>query len=212
MNISGKLLFIISLMILLRCTPQNNNSTPSIRDSINIIDSIIITDSLYIRDSVNIIDSLFIRDSVNIIDSVKCIPPKRIIKEIFPDTIIVDSVYHGSTDLGPYNLMDNIPYTNQEHKGTRWALPGYPHYAVFRFNSLVRIDSVSINTFGWDEGYTHSFAIYNFSDVLLKAETLPILYSGHCLDFYGSQLMLEITGGKNSWTDIGEIKLYSINN
>lgn len=173
-------------------------------DSLNVIDSISITDSISIKDSVNIIDSLVIIDSINYKNK-----PVKIV-EVFPSSVITDSVYAGSVNLTPGNMLDNVPYINRNNKGTRWAVEGYPHSAIFRFAGIVQIDSIAINTFGWNEGYTHTFNVYNYADTILSASTSPILYSGHRIIFFGSQIHFEFISGKNSWTDIGEIKFYEI--
>jgi hypothetical protein len=132
---------------------------------------------------------------------------KKQIIQLTPNEVKVDTA-QGS--LSKDYFFDNIPYINRSNSGTRWGASGYPHQAVFKFDQVVKIDSIDINVFGWDENYTHTFKIYNFSDLLLEAETKPIKYSGHKINFVGSQLYLEITGGKNGWTDVGEIKMYEV--
>ena len=177
-------------------------------DSVNnywhdVVKNLIIPDTVYlVGDSTAIhwIDSV----SIRYIDSVRYTKGKLV--EIIPDIVKTDTIVNDN--LLPKNLIDNISYISKSNKGTRFAAPGYPHWILLKFNKMTRVDSIAFNVYGWDEGYTHRFIIYNFSDTLLSAETKPIFYSGHKINFYGTQLMIEITGGINNWTDIGDIKVF----
>lgn len=186
------LLPFISLMILLRCAPQNNNSTVEY-----IHDTTIVTDTLKIIK----VDTLIIFDTLST-------SPEKIVTELFPISVRCDSVIHNHS---PENVIDNIPYYSRENRGTRFALPGYPHWLVFNFEEVTKIDSIEINTFGWNEDYNHTVTVFSWGDSLTQFTTKSKLYSGHRIEAVTSQLILRIDSGKNKWTDIGGVKIYSKN-
>lgn len=124
--------------------------------------------------------------------------------QLFPDTIRVDASPSG---MAKENLSDGILYRSKNNQGTRWGASGYPHSVAFSWAEPVFIDSVLINVYYFDEGYTHNFRIYSWGDKILESETFPTLYSRYYLGIKTSQVIIEFTGGQNNWTDIGEIKI-----
>ncbi|MCB9207343.1 MAG: hypothetical protein H6610_11730 [Ignavibacteriales bacterium] len=61
-------------------------------------------------------------------------------------------------------MIDGIPaFVNGEQTKSRWAVEGYPHYAVIYFDSLVTINNIRINLYKGDQGYTNHIKLYNFS-------------------------------------------------
>jgi hypothetical protein len=177
----------------------------------NIISSLTLTaNQLTIRIDELLLKAEDLRDSLDLarsnrIDTVEVFrDPVFDLIEIVPVSVKVDTVAAG-TEL---NLIDNIPMLSLENKGTRWAVPGYPHQAIFGFGEVKKIDFIEINTYAWYDNFTHSFKVFNFSDLILEDSTRSELYSRHEINFIGSALYLEVTGGKNSWSDIGEVKFY----
>jgi hypothetical protein len=79
----------------------------------------------------------------------------------------------------------------------------------FQFDTLTRIDRIAINTFGWNEDFNHSFNLFSWGDTVLVDTTKSELLSKHDIEIVTSNLLLEITGGRNGYTDLGEIKLYT---
>lgn len=127
---------------------------------------------------------------------------------IFPDTVKVDTTHPNFADVQT-NLLDDRPYVKRDtDKGTRWATAGYPHWAVFQFNEPVAIDSMEINIFAWDEGYTHDITVWSWGDSIKQITTKNVLWSGHSLNLYTSQIALRVDGGQNGWTDLGGVRFY----
>jgi hypothetical protein len=160
--------FLVSLLILLRCAPQNNNST-----NVVVKDTIIVKDTVFINDTTKIIKV----DTLNILDTIN-IYPQKIIVEIKPEEIKADSFI---ADFPLSNLIDDAPYYSRDKKGTRFALPGYPHWLVFNFDKLAKIDSIAVNTFLWNEDYNHTITIFSWGDSLTQFNTKSVLYSGHAI-------------------------------
>jgi hypothetical protein len=113
-------------------------------------------------------------------------------------------------------MIDGIPaFVNGKETNSRWSVEGYPHFAVFYFDSLVTINKIRINLYKGQEGYTNHFRLYNFSDLLWEGDIGDSLWNNIHLNFYGSMIYLEVSGpstkliGKtNDWTDIGEVEFY----
>lgn len=122
------------------------------------------------------------------------------VKEVKVDTT-------GSTGMSPNYLFDKKPFVDLDNRGTRWGAKGYPHWAVFNFDSVVYVDSIYINTYSWNNHYTHFITVFNFADSIANFETAEVMYSGHYIGITTSQLVLRVDGGNNNWTDIGEIIL-----
>lgn len=169
------------------------------KDSINWIDSLRIKDSTSIR----WIDSLVIRDSVKIRDSVV-----SVLRESYKIPVIRIEVDDSVSGLGKENLIDNILYNSRQDKGTRWAVSGYPHQVMLYFDTVYVVTEVWLNVYGWNENYTHTLNIYTYGDKIKNITTLPTLWSKHSILAVGSHIYLDILSGKNSWTDIAEIKLF----
>jgi len=203
------------MIFAVNCTGKNNSSIKNIKDSVNIIDSIKITDSLRITDSTNIITSINYRDSIIYHDSIiyktqeisNPFPPH----EIKPISIRADST---GNNFNTSFLFDDSLYYDNENRGTRFAVSGYPHALIFYFDTLYLITSIQLNTFGWNEDYTHEIKVYSFSNLFLHCFTFPELWSKHNLFITSDHIYMEILSGKNSWTDIAEIKFfgYKLNN
>lgn len=158
---------------------------------------------LIYKDSVVITyrDSLRIKDSIRIVEEFQSLPSV----EIKIDSVLVDSYY---TTMPASNMLDNKLYQSKSSQGTRWGQSGYPHQAMFWFDTTYVVTGIWINTYGWNEDYTHSFKVYHFSDLILSSITSSELWSKHSLFYTGNHLYLEIIGGKNSWTDIAEVKVF----
>lgn len=159
-------------------------------------------DSLRIKDTT--ITKIVMRDSVNIIDSIAVFQRESYLLGI--DTIKVDT---SRTDNLVYtNLLDTALYYDRDYKGTRWAVPGYPHQVMIWFDTTYVVTDLWLNVFAWDEGYTVKFKVYYFSDLELSDSTKPELWSKHKVFYSGSHLYLDILDGKNDWTDIAGIKVF----
>ncbi len=187
----------------------------TIYDTVEVVkyDTLEITkfDTLYIERTITNYDTLYITE----IDTVFVYSVPVANSFLVPDTVRVDTVFTtASISLAPENMLDDVPFRTRQDKGTRWAVPGYPHEIAFSFDKLVYIDSVFINVFAWNEDYTHDITVFNYPDSLTKFETKKELYSGHKIGIKTKLLYLRIDGGKNSWTDIGEVKFkgYEISN
>ncbi|MCB0746258.1 MAG: hypothetical protein KDC90_02240 [Ignavibacteriae bacterium] len=129
------------------------------------------------------------------------------------DSVKVDSFYD---ELTKDKMIDGIPaFINGKETNSRWAVEGYPHYAMFYFNGLVTVNKIRFNLFKGDQGITNQIKLYNFSDLIYEGDIGDSLWNTIHLNFYGSSIFLEVTGpsinlkGKtNNWTDIGEIEFY----
>lgn len=129
------------------------------------------------------------------------------------DSVRVDDYYN---NLSGDKMIDGIPsFVNGKQTNSRWAVEGYPHYAVFYFDSLVSINKIRINLFKGEQGYTNHIKFYNFSDILWQGDIGDSLWNNIHLNFYGISIYLEVSGPAvnirgytNSWTDIGEIEFY----
>lgn len=137
---------------------------------------------------------------------------KRLIK-LEVDFVRVDDYYkHLSGD----KMVDGIPaFVKGEKTHSRWAIEGYPHYAVFYFDTLVSINKIRINLFNGEQGYTNHIKFYNFSDLLWVGDIGDSLWNNIHLNFYGTSIFLEISEPTsnssnkiNTWTDIGEVEFY----
>lgn len=184
------------------------NISSTVPDSINWIDSLRIKDSTVINwvDSTrwNFIDSLVIEDSVKIRDSL--VLSLRESYEIKPDSVRLD-VMANEDDL--IQMFDDKPFiTRSGDRGTRWAVPGYPHQAMFYFDTTYVVTEIWVNTFAWDEGYTHYIKLYFYGMEIGSIETEEALYSKHEIFYVGDHLYFEVVGGRNNYTDIGEIKVF----
>lgn len=171
------------------------------------VDTVLVHDTVVvISPPITVHDTIVIvkLDTVIQYDTVTVIPSVIENYSLVPDTIRVD------TTEGNFNkeyLFDQQPFINLDNKGTRWGVRGYPHYIALQFDSLVYIDSIYINTYAWDRDYTHEIKAWSWGDSIAHFTTLPIKYSGHGLRVKTTQLVLEILGGKNNYTDIGELIL-----
>ena len=153
-----------------------------------------------------IVDTILIHDTLFISLSNQ-------LKKLVPSSIKVDSAY---AELTGNKMIDGIPaFLNGSETQNRWAVEGYPHYAVFYFDSLVIIKKIRFNLYKGEEGYTNHIKLYNFSDLLWEGDVGDSLWNNIHLNFYGSMIYLEVSGpstkliGKtNSWTDIGEVEFY----
>ena len=161
-------------------------------------------DTIYLTQIDTIISTITKFDTLYLtqIDTVNLSP---ISKEITIDSIKVDSF--GST-LIPYNLTDNKLYYDKKNKGSRWGARGYPHQALFYFDTVYVVTSIWINVYGWNEGYQHDVEIYNWGQKYASFKTDPLLWSKHKLFLTAGSLYINILGGQNNWTDIGEIKVF----
>lgn len=168
-------------------------------DSLNIFWQNRLTSVNFVMESK--IDSLMIEINKLKIDTVHY--SESALVRIAPSEVKVDTVVNES--LSAEKVIDGVPYISRENKGTRFAAGGYPHTIVFNFAKIEEIDSIYINVFGWNEGFTHTMNIYNYPDTIAAIRTKNVLYSGHELNVKTKQVVLEITGGENSWTDIGEV-------
>ena len=130
------------------------------------------------------------------------------------DSVRVDTV--AISDLSGNKMIDGVlAFENGEQTRSRWAVPGYPHYAMFYFSYVHSVNKIKFNLFKGDQGYTNHIKFYNFSDLIWEGDVGDSLWNNIYLNFYGSAIFLEITGpskklpGKtNNWTDIGEIEFY----
>jgi len=191
-------------------------------DSVNnywhdIVKNLIIPDTVYlIGDSTAIhwIDSVSIRhiDSIRYTDSVRYIEKDSLVNtlgklvEIKVDSVKTDTT--AKATLSPENMIDGIPYISKSNKGTRWAAPGYPHSAMFYFDSTYLVTEIWINVYGWDEDYTHKIKFYYYGKELDNITTNKSLYSKHSLFYVGEHLYMTILSGENNWVDVGEIKVF----
>lgn len=169
-------------------------------DSVRYVDKINWIDSLRIRDSLAIRDSLVIKDSIRFVDG----PGKEII-EIPINNIRLDSI-HDNFEVR--NLTDGELFHSRSDRGTRWAVSGYPHQAMLDFGEIYVITEIWFNVFSWNEGYTHDIDIYAWGDKYASITTDTLLWSKHKLHITSSHLLFEVMSGMNSWTDIGEIKIF----
>jgi hypothetical protein len=156
-------------------------------------------------------DTVWIRDTLTIFgwDTV-WIAKDRTITEIHPDTIKTDTIFSSDPIYQPSNMLDGVPYISRSDKGSRWMTPKYPHWIALRFDGVQQIDSIDVNVFGWNEGLSHQLTIFSWGDSLDQFETAPVLFSGHKINFVGSQMLIRVDGGDNSWTDIAEIKFWRV--
>lgn len=161
------------------------------------------------------IDTVWVRDTLTIFDwdtletigwDTVWIARERIITEIHPDTVRVDTV----TGSAPQNMLDGIPFISRDNRGTRWSVPNYPHWIAVSFDGVQKVDSIEINHWGWDEGMSHQLTIWSWGDSLAQFETQPVKYSGHRIQFNSSLMLIRVDGGDNSWTDIGELRFWRI--
>jgi hypothetical protein len=161
--------------------------------------------------STNFIRHLFggqpiIHDTIYVNDS-------RPLIKLKVDSVRVDSSYG---ELTGDKMIDGIPaFVNGVKTNSRWAVEGYPHYAVFYFDSLVHVNKIRINLFKGDQGYTNHIKFYNFSDLLWQGDIGDSTWNSIYLNFYGSSIFLKVSGPSekmkgytNSWTDIGEVDFY----
>lgn len=145
-------------------------------------------------------------------DTIYVNDPRSIIK-LKVNSVRVDSSY---SELTGDKMLDGITaFVNGKKTNSRWAVKGYPHYAMFYFNGLVTVNKIRINLFKGHEGFTNHIKLYNFSDLIYDGEIGDSLWNNIRLNFYGSSIFLEVSGpskiliGKtNSWTDIGEVEFY----
>jgi hypothetical protein len=200
-------------------------------DTITIIktqlDTIFVTKLDTIRDTITVTEIDTIRDTTEVIlqdtvivESIITVTQYDTIKVISVDTVFLASNYE-YIEVRPSNirsdgdsaglmfLFDNILFVNRDSVGTRWYGEGYPHSFFFQFDTLTRIDRIAINTFGWNEDFNHSFNLFSWGDTVLVDTTKSELLSKHDIEIVTSNLLLEITGGRNGYTDLGEIKLYT---
>lgn len=127
--------------------------------------------------------------------------------QLIPDTVRVDTIAVES--MQPENLIDGKPFiTRNGDRGTRWGAPNYPHVMVFSFNEVVEITKIEFNTFGWDENFTHNVTVFNYPDSIATFDTKPELYSSHDVNIVTSLVYVKVNGGKNGWTDFGEVRFY----
>jgi len=160
----------------------------------------IIHDTTFVIDTVITHDTLFIPQSQNLI-------------KLTVDSVRVDSSYG---ELTGDKMIDGIPaFVNDKKTNSRWAVEGYPHYAMFYFNGLVHVNKIRINLYKGDERFTNHIKFYNFSDLLWAGDVGDSLWNNIHLKFYGSSIYLEVSGASknlkgitNNWTDIGEIEFY----
>ena len=161
--------------------------------------------------STNFIRHLFgghpiIHDTIYVNDS-------RPLIKLKVDSVRVDSSYG---ELTGDKMLDGIPaFVNGEKTNSRWAVEGYPHFAVFGFDRLVHANKIRINLFKGEQGYTNHIKLYNFSDLLWAGDIGDSLWNNINLIFYGSMIYLEISeplsssaNKINTWTDIGEVEFY----
>lgn len=220
-------LFVLIVLLFTKCTPVPGPAPDCSAkiDSTNefwhsVIKNLQVTDTNYVeifdttkviveiiheKDSINWIDSI----RYNYIDSVVQIDTFLnrfgLLQQISIDSVRVDA-FAGCGD--GYNMLDDIPFVTRENRGTRWCVSGYPHGAMFYFDTTYIVTEIWVNTFAWNEGYTHTLNLYYYADLINKISTKEELYSKHEIFYVGNHLLLEVIGGKNSYTDIGEIKLF----
>ena len=73
----------------------------------------------------------------------------QLLSKLKVDSVKVDSSYN---DLTGNKMIDGIPaFVKGEQTKSRWAVEGYPHYAVFYFDSLVTINKIRLNLYKGDE-------------------------------------------------------------
>lgn len=183
---------------------------------IGVVKNIQFTDTNFVNDTTYIIkDSVSIRyiDSLNIIDSTLIdtilVAPVETI-ELFPVEVKVDSVMDWQTlNEAAGNLTDEFIFIDRNiDQGTRWAVQGYPHAAMLHFDTLYVITEVWFNTFGWNENFNHTIEVYHYDTLLKTIVTKSELWSKHKLFYVGEHLYFNIIGGKNSYTDIGGIRIF----
>lgn len=179
-------------------------------DSVNNFWNGKLTSEIFVREQtiISLTEQLSVRQDTIVIDT--CLgnlntDPSASLVRVEPYEVKVDTVITLSSGLLPENIIDGVPFVTRTNPGTRWAVSGYPHFIVFNFSKVVQLDSIYINTFAWNENYLHDFTVFNCGDSITAFTTKPVKYSGHALGIKTSQLVLEITGGKNNWTDIGEV-------
>lgn len=174
-------------------------------------DTVFLHDTLYLPGIEVPPDTITINDTIYVppVDTIVSFP---ISIEIPIDSIRVDSIYKpkwdNPSDFYPSNMIDGTLFHSKEDRGKRWSVPGYPHQAMFYFDSVYVITEIWINSWGWNEGYTHTIDIYSYADKIKTITTKPELWSKHFLQMVSSHLYLDVKGGKNNWTDIAEIKIF----
>lgn len=176
------------------------------RDTIfTYIDSV----SIRYKDSVSIryIDSLIVKDST-VVDTILVAPVETV--EILPIEVKVDSVMEWQTlNEAAGNLTDEFIFVDRNiDTGTRWAVEGYPHAAMFYFDTLYVITEIWVNTFAWNEGYTHQINLYFYGSKIDSIETKMELWSKHKIFYVGDHLYIDVVGGKNSYSDLGGIRIF----
>jgi len=174
--------------------------------TIEIYDTNFVNDTVYnFIDSVSIryIDSVSFQDSLIFIDTLFNSLGELV--EILPDSVRVDSI----ETWEPEFMLDEFPFiTRSGDRGTRWAINGYPHQAMFYFDTVYVVTEIWVNTFGWDEGYTHQINLYYYADKIDSIDTKMDLWSKHNIFYTGSHLYLDVVGGKNSYTDLGGVRFF----
>jgi len=136
------------------------------------------------------------------------------LNKIIVDSVRVDTI--AVSDLTGDKMIDGVlAFENGKRTRGRWAVPGYPHYAMFYFPHIVSIKKIRFNLFKGDQGYTNHIKFYNFSDLIYEGDVGDSLWNNIYLNFYGSSILLEVSGKStnlnghtNNWTDIGEIEFY----
>jgi len=88
-------------------------------------------------------DTVFVYHPEQIIhDTIYVNAPQTLIK-LKVDSVRVDGYYKY---LVGDKMIDGIPaFVNGKQTNSRWAVEGYPHYAVFYFNGLTSINKIRIN-------------------------------------------------------------------
>jgi hypothetical protein len=153
-----------------------------------------------------IVDTLIIHDTL-------LIPQSQNLIKLIVNSVKVDSAYG---NLSGDKMIDGIPaFVNGKETNSRWAVEGYPHYAVFYFDHLVTINKIRFNLYKGDQGYSNHIKFYNFSDLIWEGDIGDSLWNNIHLNFYGSMIYLEVSspstkliGKTNDWTDIGEVEFY----